>query len=107
MKGVMFYLDFNTPKRKRKGEHTGNVIAAHVKQDGAFLGFHSGESYLIECISAVFEEGNSSVCSSSASIWYLSDSCKRISEAKAREIHPALFDRLDLAVKEGDVSKQG
>ena len=94
MKGIRFYLEFETPQRKRKGENTGNVIAAHITQAGAFLGFHSGESYLIECITALHAAPNSVVCSSLVIIEYLSDSCKRISEAKAREIHPALFDAL-------------
>jgi hypothetical protein len=101
--GVRFYLDYGSKKKKRKGQHTGNVIAAHVTTGGR--GFsHVGTLrnawtkkayYSVECVSALFDEPNSAVCSSSVSEGYLRESCKFISEARAREIHPTLFEYLD------------
>jgi hypothetical protein len=107
VKGVRFYLDYSTKQRKRKGQHAGNVIAAHVEASGrswSHVGYleHTvldGEmrsQFIVECITALHDEPNSSVCSSSVAQSYLADSCKMISEDKARDIHPKLFERLDM-----------
>lgn len=88
MKGYHFYLEHETPADKRKGKHNGNVFAAYVEQERG----HSGK---LEGLGAVFYWPNSPVCVASAHPDYLRRHCKRISEAKAREIHPALFAELD------------
>ncbi|KKN85800.1 hypothetical protein LCGC14_0276070 [marine sediment metagenome] len=115
MIGVRFYLDYVSAQRKRKGQHAGNVIAAHVITSGrswSHVGTVSkGETgkilFSVECIAAVYASPNSPVCSSSVSRTYLQESCKFISEGKAREIHPALFERLDAANEEKGVPQQG
>jgi len=97
MKGYTFYLEYPSQAEKRKatrkhpGNHSGNVIATFGTW---FTGGSSGA--MIECVSAVYEWPNSAVCSSSVSISYIRERCKRISEAQAREIHPRLFDYLDM-----------
>jgi hypothetical protein len=76
MSGVRFYLEPTGP----------NVYAAFPE--------NVTPSGCIEGLGAVFEYGNSPVASTSASRSFLRG-CKRISEAKARQVHPALFQRLD------------
>lgn len=95
MKGYTFYLEYPSQTEKRKatrknlGNHEGNVIATFGKSY-----FGGNPKPMIECVSAVFEWPNSAVCSGSASISYIREHCKRVSEAQAREIHPELFDYL-------------
>jgi len=48
-----------------------------------------------EAIAAVFALHNSRVAGTGVALDYLRQKCRRISEAKARKIHPALFERLD------------
>jgi len=96
MKGIRFYEEF-TDKRKKESE--GNVVAifldtGHIETCQLNAKTHS-VWYEYECLSATFFHPNSDVSVSSVSIDYLSDRCKRISEKKAREIHPKLFERLD------------
>ncbi len=91
MTGIRFYLEFDSPQHKRRGEHSGNVLAAYVC-NGWYLS--RGEP-MIEGASAVYDWPNSAVCGGSASRGYLRTHCKRISEARAREIHPALFAYLE------------
>lgn len=88
MKGIRFYEEF---ANKRAGVSAGTVVA--VTSDP----FASQGDVLRECISALFAEPNSPVCGSVVSLKYLRLRCKRVSEARAREVHPALFDRLDQA----------
>ena len=89
MKDTRFYLEFDSTYRKRKGEHSGNVFAAFPAL------ITSGGR--LEGIGAVFFHPNSAVCGCAASLDYLRTRCKRISERRAREVHPELFRRLDAA----------
>lgn len=89
MKHVRFYLEHETARDKRNRKHNGNVIAvvpANRCPDGA-----------MEALGAVFFYPDSPVASTAASREYLSTKCRRIPERMAREIHPALFERLDVA----------
>lgn len=90
MRGFRFYEEL-TDKGKATESSKGNVIAAYVA-DGPFWG---ATGALYECFSALLFESNSVVCGGSVSLDYLRDNTRRVSEARAREIHPALFDRLD------------
>lgn len=96
MKGFKFYLEYETSTEKHKatrkalGNHNGNVIAV---MDGS--GFFGSMGYCYECLGSVLYCRNSPVATTSVTPDYLSDRCKRISEAQAREIHPELFKRLD------------
>ena len=96
MKGIRFYLEYPSAKDKRKatrkalGNHTGNVIAT---LEGTEMVGRFGPQ--IDALVGVFYTEDSPVATSAVSYEYLRERCKRISEAKAREIHPELFKRLD------------
>ena len=85
MKYVRFYLEFPSSYAKRKGKHLGNCIARFV--DG-------GRSEP-EGLGSVFSWPNSPVGTTAFHPRFLSVYCKRISEKRAREIHPRLFEFLD------------
>ena len=87
MKGIRFYLEHKTPQDKRKDIHAGNVFARYLDI--------SGFGRNVEGAGAVYNWPNSDCCHSQASIDYLWENCRRISEDKAREIHPALFEYLE------------
>jgi hypothetical protein len=106
MNGYRFYLEYENNSKKRKGtrknpgEHLGTVIAVIV--DSHFLsGSHCSGSqppeWVYDVVSSVYTEPNSPCCGSLASLAYIQDNCKRISEKLAREIHPELFVYLDIA----------
>lgn len=90
MKGYRFYLEYKTPAHKRKGQDTGTVIAINWQNR-----WPGHECVMVDAIGAVYYQPNSSVASTTASFDYIHDNCKRISEKRAREIHPALFEYLD------------
>lgn len=92
MRNIRFYLEHESPSHKRKGNHLGTVFAAHVHDNGRFV---LTTTYFVEGMAAVFNRPDSPVESTAADREYLRKCCKRISEAEAREIHPALFARLD------------
>lgn len=87
MKGVRFYLEFSSPRAKRQGVNAGTVFAAFVC-NGIHRAGYDG-------IGSVYDRPNSPVASSHASLKYIRIHCKRISEEKARFVHPALFKVLD------------
>lgn len=87
MKGIRFYHEF---RDKSKRNSAGTVVAALIC-NGSF--WSTGKS-CYEAISGLFDHPNSVVCGSAVSRDYLQDKCKRISETKARAVHPALFERL-------------
>ncbi len=88
MNGIRFYEEF---KNKRRGISEGNVIAALVC-NGVFV---SERVACYEAISSVYWHANSAVAGCAVSLDYLRKKCKRVSEAHARKVHPALFERLD------------
>lgn len=88
MQHFRFYQEFSDRARKNP---TGNVVAA-IAGNGAFVS--SGKA-CFEAIVALFDKPDSPVAGSSTSLEYLRTRCKRVSEAKARTIHPRLFERLD------------
>ena len=91
MKNVRFYLEFETKKDKRNNNDTGNVLALYYDQYWV-----RDNSILMDCVSCVQAHiPNSGVCHSSASQDYVTENCKRISEERARIIHPVLFIYLD------------
>jgi hypothetical protein len=88
MNGIRFYLEF-TDKSKRK---PGGTVVATLVLNGSY--WSSGTIYY-EALAAVFDWPNSPVAGMGVACDYLRQKCKRISEAKARIIHSALFERLD------------
>lgn len=92
MKGFRFYLEFASAKDKRKGNDSGNVFAMSLGDNGRPLYIPGGS---VEGIGAVYFTRNSDVCGTSADPEYLRKKCKRVSEVKARAVHPNLFRILD------------
>lgn len=90
MQGYRFYEEFGSKQMKRKGISAGNVVA--VFYDSRFM---SQGKMCVESVASVFSQANSAVCGTSVSEDWLSDTCKRISEKRAREIHSNLFSYLD------------
>jgi len=96
MKGYRFYAEYKDAKNKREGEPApDNVVAVFLDDNNRPIGFFRNSEYLYECEFSLFSHANSVVCSGSVHNEYLRDQCKRVSEAKAREIHPQLFAVLD------------
>ena len=88
MNGIRFYHEF---KDKGKRQSAGTVVAALVG-NGRFL---SGQKVCYEALAGLFDRRDSVVCGTAVSFDYLHEKCKRIGEARARTIHPALFERLN------------
>jgi len=88
MTGIRFYEEFRDKSKRQPG---GNVVAALVLNGG----YWSGGTWCYEAIAALFDQPNSPVAGTGVARDYLRHKCKRISEAQARTIHPALFERLD------------
>lgn len=97
MRGVRFYEEFSNKRNKRKGISQGNVVAV-FPENKRLEHYADGTADLVfDCIAAVYSYPDSGVCGCSISQDYLWESCKRISEAKARQVHPQLFWVLDQA----------
>ncbi len=94
MKDVRFYLEFDSATKKRRGQHSGNVFALFVGYEPQMDQYALGK-WVQAGVGAVMFHPNSPVCGCSTSLERLRVECKRISEARAREIHPELFSYLD------------
>lgn len=90
MQGYRFYEEVKRKHGKRESQ--GTVIAVEVANGGWF---DSERRYCYGAIVGLYPHPNSVVCGSNVSADYLRDECVRISEARAREIHPRLFAWLD------------
>jgi hypothetical protein len=86
MRDITFYREF---QNRSKTKPTGNVLAV-IRENRCPDGS-------MEAMGALFDRANSPVVTTAASGDYLREKCKRVSEAKARQVHPALFERLDQA----------
>ena len=99
MKGYRFYLEHESAKDKRAGKHSGNCFAVLLGKDGRPL--RQSDPKMVEGIGAVYEHPDSGVAGTSADRGFLREKCKRISESKAREVHPKLFIILDKYASHG------
>jgi hypothetical protein len=88
MSGICFYQDFGD---KSKCKSTGIIVAALVC-NGLY---RSSGMICCEAIAGLFDRPNSPVAGTGVACDYLRQRCKCISEAKARTIHPTLFDRFN------------
>jgi hypothetical protein len=88
MSGICFYQEF---RDQSKRSSAGTIVAALVCNG---LYWSSGK-FCYEAVAGLFDRPNSPVAGTGVALDYLRQKCKRISEAKARTIHPALFERLD------------
>jgi hypothetical protein len=88
MKGIRFYQEFEDRSKRRP---CGTIVAACVCNGPYF----SSSKACYDGFVGVFDRPNSPVNVSGVALDYLREKCKRVSEAIARTIHPALFERLD------------
>lgn len=103
MNGYRFYLEFPTTYRKKKSGkdnkgHSGSVCAVVTEGEGAryiIRDPQNGVRVMSEGFGGIYGDSNPPVSWTSFNHDYINKKCKRISEAKARQIHPALFERLD------------
>lgn len=89
MKGIRFYKEVTNKNRKAQ-QDLGTVVAVILGTDRV-----DGKMVVADVVGSVYERPNSPVCSTSVSWSYLRLCTIRISEEKAREIHPVLFEYLD------------
>ena len=110
MRGYRFYLDYYTPRKRRRGQHKHHVIATRVKSDGRSRLEHITKELTyypsreatqgitwteIVAVQAETDKVNAPIKNTTVPRSYLDGCCKLISEAKAREHHPKLFEYLD------------
>ena len=88
MSGICFYQEFCDQSKRWSA---GTIVAALVCNG---LYWSSGK-VCYEAIAGLFDRPNSPVAGTGVARDYLRQKCKRISEAKARTIQTALFERLD------------
>ena len=88
MNGIRFYQEFSA---KSKRNSAGTIVAALVCNGS----YWSSGTICYEAMAGLFDRPNSPVAGTGVACDYLRQKCKCISEAKARTIHPALFERLD------------
>lgn len=89
MKGVRFYEEYADEKTRKVSQ--GNVVAIDTETPP----YRSGDVVCVSALSGIYMSPNAPVATTGVALSYLRENCKRISEARAREVHPALFHRLD------------
>lgn len=95
MKGYRFYEEL-VNKGKRSELPKGTIVAVMLDEDDRPMVFSSSTGWVnYSAVAGVFDEPDSAVCTTSVDAEYLRDCCRRVSEKRAREIHPALFEYLD------------
>ena len=100
MKGYRFYAEMNDgPKGGHKsGLPKKQVIAVLVRPYGrGWAPFCIPGKARVEAMVGLYDEDNPPVVLDAVDLQYLERHCKRVSESKARELHPRLFERLDAA----------
>ena len=97
MRGYRFYAEYDSAKDKRADKHSGNVCAVLLDEERRPLlnRPERNNATMADAIAAGREQKNSPVCLTTVSLDYLREKCKRISEERARAIHPRLFNYLD------------
>lgn len=99
MKGYRFYVEYSDKTEKNKtrleGNHNGNVVAIMLDENDRPISHVRESGIVYECIAAVHHHENSGVAGTFIGREYKQSKLKRVSEEKAREIHPRLFERLD------------
>lgn len=93
MKGYRFYEEIEN-KGKKDEKSNGNVIALFLDENNDPTSYPYGPKQVWSGLGAVYFHENSPVSVTGISPDYLREDCKRVSEEKAREIHPRLFERL-------------
>lgn len=95
MKGYRFYEELYDKGRKSE-EPRGTVVAVMLDEDNRPIVYYptrGGVNY--SAVVGVYDEPDSDVCTSGVDIEYVQYNCRRVSEKRARKIHPELFKYLD------------
>ena len=87
IQGIRFYEEFKDNAKRKPG---GTVVAALVLNGTYWSSGH----VCWEALAGLFDQPNSPVAGTGVALDYLRQKCRRISQIKARAIHPALFQRL-------------
>lgn len=82
MRGFRFYEEFSN---KRKGVSAGQVVAVSTEHT---------RGVMLDAVASVFDRANSPVESTMVDRGWLRQKCKRVSEERARQVHPKLFSYL-------------
>jgi hypothetical protein len=93
MKNFRFYREYDQYRWRKHAQPTGNVVALYVPEvaEGRLL---LGKTR--KCARAINVFKPNSQCHWSIALMaYISRLCKRVNEAEARKIHPALFEFLE------------
>jgi hypothetical protein len=87
MKGIRFYLEYESPRAKRENRNTGNCVAVIGKEE---------RHGMVITVGAYNAGGPNWECmESNATMGYLKEHATPIPEPIARIIHPKLFEVLD------------
>lgn len=89
MKYIRFYQEFEDEKTRKIS--SGNVMAVQTDLKGFPKYRYTPNGYIIDGFGAIGFEPNSDVAGTSVNKEWLQQNTKRISEEKARKIHPKLF----------------
>ena len=98
MRGMRFYEEM---KNKRRRESAGTVVAVELVVDGRGRNPQwrwNGQDMECDAFGSVMDVPDGNVCGTGVSRGYLREKCIRISERRARVIHPRLFAYLDREV---------
>jgi hypothetical protein len=90
MRGFRFFEEYGDAAR---GESTGNVIAIPTAEPSFVQ--PGGICFPVVCASQEARLPNSPVRPAYVNVEYLGKRCRRITELRARAIHPRLFEYLD------------
>ena len=94
MKGIRFYEEMSGPRGEPR-RSLGNCFAAFWC-NGTRPDPNDPASTIVDGVGGVYEHPNSPVAGTGASVErFLRARCRRVSEARARAIHPNLFADLD------------
>lgn len=98
MKGIRFYEELTD--KGHKGEQSKHNVIAIDTVTGAWKGVHG--CYYYNAAASVFPIPNSGVCQCMIPVDHLCNTTRRISESRAREIHPRLFEYLEQSSEAGE-----
>lgn len=94
MKGYRFYEVYASKKAKRKRESQGECLALCVDEEWYFT-FNGQRNVAVKgAVSAVYDGPDSPVGYGAVGREFLRERCRRVSEKRAREIHPRLVEYL-------------
>jgi hypothetical protein len=97
MKDYKFYLEHASPKDKRKGKNTGNVIVVHSK---SFFSTSICKRVVLATAPIDNTPNTPNIDKGKMlELKYIKKNCTRIGEEEARTHHPNLFVRLEHDIK--------